>query len=379
MKNNGNVVIDEEEREVDAPAESEELDVVPGVQPGSLVDLASQLERGEQIIRARAQILATARKAAVQATHPEDWLLFRDKQGREVGYLQDCGCDRVKDIFGIRIFNVSTPTKVMLSDREFMYVQTGDGESRLTQQTVEGIEGGRASTDDFIQTQKPPLTGAKLELAVRKATRANLDGNIARELSGLKSVPLEEINDAFKGTAKERSRFREGRGYGAQGERSHAGEKAPEAQEAPPCPECGAKMVYRSGTSKNGKPYAFWGCQNYQKTGCQGSIDAEKWDKQRQPKREVNGSSSRKEPEPEESPSGEFSPPDNPSDNPNRYITDKEWEEVLLLAGNRGIPTRRNKGEESELMKMLFKSYGVHKGSEMTLENFEDFKRVVTE
>jgi hypothetical protein len=67
--------------------------------PGTLDDLANRLHDGIKIIKAREKILYTARSAAIRMTDPEDWLLFKDRQGREVAYLQDCGCDRACDRF----------------------------------------------------------------------------------------------------------------------------------------------------------------------------------------------------------------------------------------------------------------------------------------
>ena len=42
--------------------------------------------------------------------------------------------------------------------------------------------------------------------------------------------------------------------------------------EGPPCPDCGAKMYKKTGTGKNGKPYAFWGCGQWKATGCNGKV-----------------------------------------------------------------------------------------------------------
>ena len=191
---------------------------------GSLDDLASRLDEGKAIIVARESILATARAAAIRMTDPEDWLLFKDKQGREVAYLQDCGCERVRPIFGISTYDVSPPQKVSLTEGGFIYMITGSGRCGLTQEIIESVTGGRASTDDYIAKQDPAPKGAQLELLVMKAARSNLEGNIVRALAGLKSVPITQIMDAYQGTSKGlRGRFREGRGYGKQSDREHTG------------------------------------------------------------------------------------------------------------------------------------------------------------
>jgi hypothetical protein len=228
--------------------------------PVSLSDLAALKGEAIEIIEARVQILKTVRLAALRMTLPEDWVLFKapdEHGGQIVGYLQDCGADRVRDIFGIRVFDVTQMEKIVAADgTHFMYLVSGSGLSSLTRQTVSGIEGGRSSTDDFCKDK----TGAALELLVRKAARANLDGNVTRELAGLKSVPIEEITEAWVGTSKKIDRCRRGRGFGTASERLGANsEKAPDV--APPvCPHCKAIGKYRPA---KGTRSAFYGCPKY--------------------------------------------------------------------------------------------------------------------
>ena len=243
--------------------------------PVSLSDLAALKGEAIEIIEARVQILKTVRLAALRMTLPEDWVLFKapdEHGGQVVGYLQDCGADRVRDIFGIRVFDISPMEKLVAADgTHFMYLVSGSGLSSLTRQTVSGIEGGRSSTDDFCKDK----TGAALELLVRKAARANLDGNVTRELAGLKSVPIEEITEAWVGTSKKIDRCRRGRGFGTASERLGANsEKAPDV--APPvCPHCNTPGKYRAA---KGNRTAFYGCPNYEKHPQQKWIvDAAKW------------------------------------------------------------------------------------------------------
>ncbi|MCK5318249.1 MAG: hypothetical protein KAJ55_10055 [Anaerolineales bacterium] len=237
----------------------------PGREVG-LAELAARKGEGLAIIEARAKILETLRKAAIRATSPEDWLLFRDKVGAVIGYLQDCGCDRVRDLYGIEVQNVGRPEKVSGEDGgSFTYLIMGGGYCGITHQTVEAIEGGRSSTDDFVRDKQ----GVELELAVRKAARANLDGNITRELAGLKSVPLGELNEAWKDSNKTSADCRLGRGFGSGAERQGAdvqtGAGVPQSQ-APKCPKCGGPMKFVR--AKEGKYEAFWSCAKYQSGDC---------------------------------------------------------------------------------------------------------------
>jgi len=252
--------------------------------PVNLNELAALKGEALEIIEARVQILATVRKAALRATSPTDWLLFKapdDQGGQVVGYLQDCGCDRVRDLFGINIFNVSTPEKISTNDpKVFHFIIYGSGRCNLTRQVIENIVGGRASTDDFCRDK----SGADLELAVRKATRANLDGNIVRELASLAGVPIEELADAWAGTWKKTEQCRRGRGFGSKSERlGGTSTRGGAADVEPPvCPHCGAKGVYRQAKGEPGtRGYRapFYGCPNYEKHSDKKFIvDAAKWE-----------------------------------------------------------------------------------------------------
>src|SRR4029453_3064593 len=117
----------------------------------------------------------------------------------------------------------------------------GDGRSAVTGQTVEGVEGGRSSTDDVCKD----VTGAELELLVRKSCRANLDGSIVRELTGTSSMPVSALQRAWQGTGKSIENCRQGRGFGSRSERLGAApENAPDVP-APKCEVCGTTGAYR--------------------------------------------------------------------------------------------------------------------------------------
>jgi len=250
--------------------------------PVTVGELAALKGAALEIIEARVQVITTLRSAAIRATSPPDWLLFKspDEQGGQVvGYLQDCGADRVRDLWGIEVFGVTPPEKVTGTDPAvFHYIIGGSGRCKLTGQTLEAVEGGRSSTDDFCRDKH----GLDLDLAVRKAARANLDGNITRELAGMKSVPAEDLIRAWEGTPKRIEDCRRGRGFGTRDERlGGASSKAP-AVDPPVCPHCQAKGVYRP--AKDGRA-AFYGCPNYNKHPQQKFIvNADKWVAEQQAK-----------------------------------------------------------------------------------------------
>ena len=65
--------------------------------------------------------------------------------------------------------------------------------------------------------------------------------------------------------------------------------------------------------------------------------------------------------------------------NPKRKITKDEWAEVVNLAQIRGIKTTSPKGTDSDLLAQLKQAYGIEKPRELTFEDFENFKKVLTE
>jgi hypothetical protein len=238
--------------------------------PITIQELALLRGKAVEVIEARITVLETARKRGIRMTSPEDWVLFKSPDDRVTGYLQDAGCERIRDILSIEIFNVCKPEKITASDgQSFMYIIQGDGRSKITTQETESVEGGRQSTDDFCKDK----TGVALDLAVRKAARSNLNGRIVRELAGLKTVPLEELKEAWLGTNKSWEHCRKGRGFGTGVERAGgASEKEPQV-EPPKCGVCGATAVFRS-NSRGG----FYGCPDYRKHEARKwSIDAQKW------------------------------------------------------------------------------------------------------
>lgn len=268
------------------PQESRALELRSPKVPVSLVELATMKGQAIEIIQARVQVWETARKAALRLTWPEDWLLFRDREGRVIGFLSDAGCERVRGILGIEIFGISRPEKIAGADPlDFYYVITGSGRCALTNQIVENIEGGRSSKDDVCKN----VTGAALDMLVRKSARANLDGGITRELAGLGSVPSEEIAAAWEGSGRKVDNCRRGRGFGSGAERAGADldtGAGVKQSEGPKCPKCGASMKFKpAGQTKAGKKYgAFWSCSQY--PDCKGSVKQEEWQKPAKPEAE---------------------------------------------------------------------------------------------
>jgi hypothetical protein len=206
--------------------------------PATLDAMAALRGDATAVLDARITVLETARKRALRMIAPQDVNLYRDREGTTTGYISDAGMQRVRDVLGVEVYNVTTPEKVALGDGSFMYIQSASGRSKLTTQVVEDVEGGRSSSEDFCKDAREANRFAELELLVRKATRANVNGNVCRELMGLKNVPLQELQDAWAGTNKDWTQCRKARGFGSQAERLGATKAGVPDVPPPTCPVC---------------------------------------------------------------------------------------------------------------------------------------------
>lgn len=209
----------------------------PGV-PATVDQIAALGADGIKIVKARHQVLDSLRAASILMTYPEDWLLFRGRDGEIKCYLQDAGCDRIAPLWGIEVFDIQPPERLPGPGDQFCWIQIGSGRCAMTNQVVERMEGMRDSTDDIAKN----YSGVKKEYIVRKSARANLDGSILRELSGFKTVPLAELVKVAPDRDWE-GRGSKGKGFGSSGDR--AADRQGEvdmSSPVPPCAKCGGPM-----------------------------------------------------------------------------------------------------------------------------------------
>ncbi len=232
-------------------------------QSATIEELA-QSEEGVVKLDRGLGMMRTLRNASIAFTFPHDWVLFK-ADDRITGYLQDSGCQRIKDLWGIEIYDLGEWIKTEDPDtHEFSWTISGSGLSKRTGQVVVGISGTRYSYEDFIVHRK--LKKLQIDTEVKKAARANLDGSIVRELAGVKSVPAEELDSVWSTAGmgyKTTKLSPKGRGFGTANERAGGdsdrnGGVAP--QDIPFCSFCEPpeRLVFR-------KEKGFWGCRNYEK------------------------------------------------------------------------------------------------------------------
>jgi hypothetical protein len=243
------------DEQTDTPTTRAALELRRPDVPASLDELAVYKSEAVEIMEARGRVLATARTIMIRATFPTDYTLYKKPTGQVTAYLDDNGGDRVRDVLGIEIFDVSTPERITTNDPAvFHYVVTGSGRCKFTGQIIERVEGWRSSTDDVCKGK----SGGELEKLVRKSARANLDGSITRTLSGLQNIPLAELETvwAAQTTTKRIADIPLGRGFGSFGQSPG---NAPDV-DPPICPHCKTPGVYRP--AKGERP-PFYGCPKY--------------------------------------------------------------------------------------------------------------------
>lgn len=261
---------------IDKPDAMQRRDAMLPSVPVSAAELAVLTgDRGLEIIKSRTQILEAARKASILMTRPEDWLLHKNNEGVIVGYLQDAGCQRVAPIWGISVFGLSKPEKLPAEGGGFIYIQSGSGHCKLTGQTLNDEEGGRGSKDDVAKY----VSGTEQELLVRKCARANLDGRIIRKLTGLSSVPHEELLAVAPNFNW--ANARKGKGFGSSTDRrsERTGETVGGGQfdmsiPVPKCPKCAGPMWDNRLDKKRGPNSPVFKCK---KKGENPDCDAAIW------------------------------------------------------------------------------------------------------
>lgn len=254
-----------QETETRQPVEAEIVERESSLEryvPKTLEEIAAD-EQGEVLAERKVNILRALRGASLAMTHPSDWVLFKADHG-VTGFLQEVGCQRIRDLWGIEIYDWSEWT--LTKDEEtgdFSYSITASGRSKLTGQTVHEITGVRYSYEPFITKRK--LHKLQIANEVQKAARANCEGNIVRELTGTKSVPEAELNQCWEiaKMAKNTKDSPKGRGFGTADERAGGtSDKNGGIDQAdiPVCDYCDppVKLVFRA--EKN-----FWGCRNWEK------------------------------------------------------------------------------------------------------------------
>ena len=183
------------------------------------------------VIKRRADVITTARAAAIQATDPADWILTRDTQGTEIGMVSGPGAAKMAPILGISVFDIWPRTPDGRPDYQridhpggaFSFRRSFNARWNLTGVVVEGLEAERRSDEQFTGrgvdasgklTTKDADKAHALEQDLRSAVAQLTLTKAVRVLAGMARVPREELEAAWKNVGKSAERCRKGHGYG---------------------------------------------------------------------------------------------------------------------------------------------------------------------
>lgn len=194
-------------------------------------------ERVAEIVKGKINALTEIRRAALRATSPQDWVLFKDRDENVKAHLCDSGARKVAQFYGISVGNVRvrgkdgwlpakdhvpTPWPVpdaLLTDEQrtsgvklhAVYLCV-DGFSRVTGDVVRDVVFGRRTDEQFIGRAD------RLDDLV-KSTRTGADAKVCRILAGMTAVESWELEEVWQGSRKSLDGCRKGHGYGTSSER----------------------------------------------------------------------------------------------------------------------------------------------------------------
>jgi hypothetical protein len=182
-----------------------QLQTVPGDRGLTLThpDIIHMMER-------RVSTLQNLRLAAIKATRPDDWTLFRPKEGEPQGICGKAGCTKIGQLYGVQILN-PTPVEIVTDGDKKVAQCFGDGYCALTGQIYPGLRGYRVAGERF--TGRDPGEVGSQDLI--QAARTALETKAVRILTGLVKVSLSELAAAWGLSLEEtQSRCVRGAGYG---------------------------------------------------------------------------------------------------------------------------------------------------------------------
>jgi hypothetical protein len=182
----------------------------------------------EARLTAREKALAKLREVAIRGSHAFDWTLYKDKEGRVVGVPRDSAAVQIRKWMGISIFNYRPcengyPAPLVTKDRAKTTDRDGkvtgeadvtivemwaDGVCSLTGEPVEGVY--------YAVRSDKPFTGSGTLQDLKSSCRTGLDAKVTRILSGLRKVPVDQLQAL--GVKVEQSHT--GMGFGTSAERT---------------------------------------------------------------------------------------------------------------------------------------------------------------
>ena len=145
--------------------------------------------------------LAELQAGSIKLTIVEDWVIFTAKDGAQLGYLQDAGCQRVRSLWGINFSDLDPRRDLLeetLPDGHLVVDAYVTATCNVTGERIQEI-GHRSSIGLFESAWKKAVENddhagrARLRADIRKSAIANAQGRIVRRATGLSQVPVHRL------------------------------------------------------------------------------------------------------------------------------------------------------------------------------------------
>jgi hypothetical protein len=163
------------------------------------------IEEAKLAIQAAAAMATALRRATIAQTLATDWVIHEantpDGDKAEFAYLQDCGCQRVANLWGIEFERTRLDDfqKEVLSSGHVVYSIMVTG--RSTRTGLERTEIGTRSTSssffvrqwDKAQENDDESAMRQILLNVQKAALTNAHGRVTRAVTGMNRMPASEL------------------------------------------------------------------------------------------------------------------------------------------------------------------------------------------
>lgn len=161
---------------------------------------AGELARLESYLQSREKACEILRTIALKATHGQDWTLYKDPDGHEIGVPRDSAAVVIRKWLGIHIYNLrplnsrGEPDPIVQTEdkddngkavKVRVVEMWGSGFSTVTGEVAEDVYFSRRSDEPFV--------GRGTIQDLKASCRTGLDGKIVRILSGLRKVPKEQL------------------------------------------------------------------------------------------------------------------------------------------------------------------------------------------
>lgn len=196
-----------------------------------LVDQIAHMERAVELFEMRSKLIESCRLAAIKATSPSDWVLFKDRGGVATAMLCNSGANIAAQYYGIDVYNLRPIRDGIFRPLEEKDQETGeiryscwfDARSNVTGQQVKDIEAGRSSSEQFIGRAAIDTTSGMVKAADLRAACYTLARTKAcRILGAMVRLSTGVLELAWQGTTKKVEDCRKGSGYGTSGARGAA-------------------------------------------------------------------------------------------------------------------------------------------------------------